>query len=110
MNVVLHQAVSPDIYAEMRAPLRHQRHIAPIIIIPEKCSLAPVTSLRDVVGQPRHYDPGYPCHSAMLCHSPRSFQLDRYGAAGTPGLTRGQCHSDRFTWSILTMRLETLQG
>ena len=49
MNVIGHQAISPNLHATSTAPLGHEPDVGPVIILAEKRLLTPVAPLGDVV-------------------------------------------------------------
>ena len=66
MDVVGHQAVTPDLDRCLAAPLGHQFNVCRVVAIVEECLPATVASLRNVVRQTRNNPPRQSCHARTL--------------------------------------------
>ena len=64
VNVIGHQAVSPNVHCVRFAPIGHQFNIGLIIAIIEECLLPTVTPLGDVMGIARYYYSCDPRHDS----------------------------------------------
>ncbi len=66
MDMVRHEAISPDSNLPFVTTLRHQSYIECVIVSTEESLLAPITSLREMMRHAGHYDSRYSGHPIKI--------------------------------------------
>gem|GEM_PF-4743880 len=66
MSVVWHQTIGQDRHIAFAAKLGHETPIIPIVVIAEKNTLSPISSLRNMMGNSGYDDPRHSSHSSSL--------------------------------------------
>ena len=65
MDMVGHQAISPQLDAAPPAPLAHQIEVGAVVVVGEEGLLAPVSPLSDVVWVAGSHDSCNACHGSQ---------------------------------------------